>query len=167
MVCSVPSLYSRTLNPPLILTACHGTTRFGWFPNQATYLPALPILAGDALTLNITAARSLASADFSVTNHRTGQTAHATLADQAPMLCGFHAEWIVEDFWATDGVPLADFGNIAFSAARFGTDLGVGGGVQGAKLAGVKESEGGKVVIECGKVGGEGVSCDFRGSVHV
>ncbi len=83
------------------------------------------------------------------------------------MLCGFHAEWIVQDFWGSDGVPLVDFGSIAFGGAWFGTDSGVGGGVQGAKVEGVKESEGGEVVIECGKVGGEGVSCDFRGSANI
>ena len=133
--------------------------RFGWFPAQSTYLTTLPILAGDTITLNVTAARSLASADFSVTNHRTGQTTHATLTDSqgAPMLCGFHAEWIVQDFWGSDGVPLVDFGSIGFGEARFGTDSGVGGGVQGAKVDGVKESAGGQVVIECGKVVGEGV----------
>ena len=83
------------------------------------------------------------------------------------MLCGFHAEWIVQDFWASDGVPLVDFGSIVFGGARFGTDSGVVGGVQGARVDGVKESVGGQVVIEGGRVGGGGVSCDFRGSGNV
>jgi hypothetical protein len=115
--------------------------------------------------MNVTAG-SLSSATFSITNHRTGQTDSATLADQAPMLCGFNAEWIVEDFWASDGVPLADFGSINFTEARFATDTGVTGGVEGAKMDWVKEDAVGEAVIECGKVGGDGVSCLYKGSVN-
>lgn len=107
-------------------------------------------------------ATSLSSATFSVTNHRTGQVDSATLADRAPMLCGLSAEWVVEDFWASNGVPLADFGSITFTGARFATDTGVTGGVEAASMDGVKETVGGKTAIECNKVGGDGVSCVYQ-----
>jgi hypothetical protein len=107
-------------------------------------------------------ATSLSSATFSLTNHATGQKDTATLADQAPLLCGFNAEWIVEDFWGTDGVPLVDFGSLTFTAAVFKTDTGISGGVEGAKMDGVKEKAGGKAAIECEKLGGSGLTCAYN-----
>ncbi|KAK4155597.1 peptidase A4 family-domain-containing protein [Chaetomidium leptoderma] len=141
---------------------------FEWFPNHSTYLTDFAIRAGDTLTMNITAA-SLSSAEFAITNHRTGQRDSATLTDPAaaaaaaPLLCGFSTEWMVEDFSASDGVPLVDFGGVAFTGAQFATDSGVTGGVEAAEMAGVKETADGQVVIECEKVGGDEVTCLYRG----
>lgn len=140
--------------------------RFQWSPHHSTSLTDFAIRPNDAVTLNVTAAPSLLAATFSVTNHRTGQTDSGTLtsSSETPLICGFSAEWIVEDLWAGGGgVPLVDFGTIAFTETRFATDGGVTGGVAGAAMEGVREKEGAQVVIECGKVGGDGVSCDYKG----
>ncbi len=146
---------------------CHGVDwplfRFEWYPNHSTYLHDFAIHPGDSLTLNVTAT-ALNSALFSITNHRTGQTDSMALTEKGPLLCGLSAEWIVEDFWGTDGVPLADFGRIAFSDAAWATDTGVTGGVEAARMRGVKEAAGGRAAIECGKEGEEGdeVGCYYQ-----
>lgn len=139
------------------------TTRIEWSPNRTTYLPTVSIQQGDAITLNVTAP-SLSSAIFTLHNGRTRTTTVARLAaaGPAPLLCGLSAEWIVEDFWASDGVPLADFGSIAFTAAQFATNTGITGGIEGARLDAVRETPGAAPVIECGKTGGEEVVCSFR-----
>ena len=135
--------------------------RFEWFPNRSTYLTDFVIRPGDTITMTVVAT-SLSSATFSITNHATGQKDTATLADQAPLLCGFNAEWIVEDFWGSDGVPLVDFGAVAFSGAVFTTDTGISGGIGGAKMYGVKEKSGGQAAIECEKLGGSGLTCEYK-----
>ncbi|EAQ84825.1 hypothetical protein CHGG_08839 [Chaetomium globosum CBS 148.51] len=138
---------------------------FEWYPSRSTYLTDFSISAGDSITLNVSAT-SLSSATFAITNHNTGQTDIATLNDQAPLMCGFNAEWIVEDFWDTDGVPLVDFGSVAFTGAMFSTDLGIGGGMEGAKMDGIKEGLVGDPVIECEKLGGDAMSCSYKGGKH-
>ncbi|KAK3292438.1 peptidase A4 family-domain-containing protein [Chaetomium fimeti] len=135
---------------------------FQWYPNLSTYLTDFAISAGDSVTMNVSAS-SLSAATFSITNHNTGKTGISTLADQAPLICGFSAEWIVEDFWDSDGVPLVDFGSIEFVEAMFSTDLGVTAGVEEAKLEGVKEGLAGDPVIECGKLGGDALTCSYTG----
>ncbi len=100
-------------------------------------------------------------------NNRTGQTETATLTDQTPPLCGFNAEWIVEDFWDSDGVPLVDFGSITFSDAAFTTESGTESGLDGAKMDGVKDVVDGPVVVDCGTVGGDGLTCFYRGRPDV
>ncbi|AEO64397.1 uncharacterized protein THITE_2142309 [Thermothielavioides terrestris NRRL 8126] len=135
-----------------------------WFPSHIQYLP-MSIRPGDAVTLNVTAP-TLDSAVFSLTNHRTGQRDVARLTGQAPLLCGFSAEWIVEDFWASDGVPLPDFGSVPFISAQFATDSGVVGGVEDARLDGVKERADGPPVIQCFKTSWEGVMCAFQNATN-
>ncbi|KAK4039063.1 peptidase A4 family-domain-containing protein [Parachaetomium inaequale] len=132
-----------------------------WFPNRSTYLTDFVIRPGDSITMTVMAT-SRSSATFSITNHATGQKDSASLADQAPLLCGFNAEWIVEDFWGSDGVPLVDFGSVAFTGALFETDTGISGGVEGAKMDGVKEKAGGPAVIECEKLGGSELTCEYK-----
>ncbi|KAH6842710.1 peptidase A4 family-domain-containing protein [Chaetomium sp. MPI-CAGE-AT-0009] len=138
---------------------------FEWYPNRSTHLTDFAISAGDSITMNVSAT-SLSSATFAITNHNTGQTDTGTLADQAPLMCGFSAEWIVEDFWDSDGVPLVDFGSVAFTGATFSTDSGITAGVEGAKLEGIKEGWVGDPVIECEKLGGDALSCGYKGGKH-
>jgi hypothetical protein len=137
-------------------------TRFEWWPNKPTYLTDFAIHAGDTVALNLTAT-SLESATFSILNQRTGQIDRATITDEAPRLCGFNAEWIIEDFFASSGVPLVDFGTITFSGTRFVTDTGVQGNVEKARMTGVRESEGEQPVIDCLKMGSEVVGCSYKG----
>jgi hypothetical protein len=85
------------------------------------------------------------------------------MTEQAPRLCGFNAEWIVEDFFASNGVPLVDFDTITFSGTRFVTDTGVEGNVEKARMIGVRESEDKMPVIDCLKMGKEVVGCDYKG----
>ncbi|KAK3303191.1 peptidase A4 family-domain-containing protein [Chaetomium strumarium] len=133
-----------------------------WYPNHSTYLTDFAMLPGDRVTLNLTAP-SLSSAAFTLANHRTGQTDRASLTDQQPLLCGFSAEWMVEDFLGSNGVPLVDFGSVTFTGAKFATDTGVTGGVADAGLQGIREKADGPVVVECGKVGGDSVTCVYQG----
>ncbi|KAK4099479.1 concanavalin A-like lectin/glucanase [Parathielavia hyrcaniae] len=136
---------------------------FGWWPNSPTYLSDFAMRAGDTVSLNVSA-HSLTSATLSLLNTRTGQLDRASMAavDEAALLCGSHAEWIVEDFWAGHGVPLADFGAITFSGTRFVTDTGVKGGLERARVTGVRERKGAVPVIACRARGVEVVGCEYR-----
>ncbi|KAL2259523.1 hypothetical protein VTK26DRAFT_6780 [Humicola hyalothermophila] len=137
---------------------------YEWYPSLTTYLPGtFEIASDDVITLSVTAPTPT-SALVSIINNTTGQAWTATLADQAPALCGANAEWIVEDFWDSDGAPLVDFGRIRFDQAAYTTASGGTGGVEDAKMDGVKYGLNGPVVIGCEKTGeGDGVECVYGG----
>mgnify|MGYP007079337998 FL=1 len=60
-------------------------------------------------------------------------------------------------------MPPVDFGRLVFEKVGFETDGGVKGGVEGTRMEGIRESMDKPVVVQCVRLGVEGMECDFLG----
>ncbi|KAH6617757.1 peptidase A4 family-domain-containing protein [Chaetomium sp. MPI-SDFR-AT-0129] len=135
---------------------------FQWYPGNHMYLRDTDIAAGDTVWMSVgTNPRDMSTYLFTVGNFRTGAESRMETNNTHVLLCGFTTEFIVEDFWNTDRLPLVDFGNIQFHSAIYEVDGGISGGTEGLKLLEVEEEETGRKPIHCTN-NGDTLSCDYQ-----
>ncbi|KAK4145587.1 peptidase A4 family-domain-containing protein [Dichotomopilus funicola] len=137
---------------------------FQWYPGNHMYLRDTIITAGDTVRLSVgTSPRDMSRYFFTVSNYRTGGESRMETNNTHVLLCGFTTEFIVEDFWNTDRLPLVDFGNIKFTSTISEVEGGIAGGMEGLKLLEVEEEGTERKPIHCTN-DGVTLSCDYQTS---
>lgn len=138
--------------------------RFQWYPGNHMYLRNTDIAAGDTVWLAVGMnSTDMSTYHFRVGNYRTGSESRLETNNTHVMLCGFTTEFIVEDFWNTDRLPLVDFGNIKFQSAISEVDGGIMGGMEGIKRLEVEEEGTERKPIHCTS-DGISLGCDYQPS---
>ncbi|OQE21628.1 hypothetical protein PENSTE_c011G10162 [Penicillium steckii] len=92
---------------------------YEWYPDYAYDFSDIAISAGNVIKVTVNAS-SKTSGTATVENKSTGKSvAHTFNGGVWGALCGFNAEWIVEDFERKSSlVPVANFGTVTFSNAE-------------------------------------------------
>ena len=96
---------------------------YEWIPDAAYGFSNITISAGDNISLSVIAYSST-SGVAKIENLTTGDMEEQSLTSTSP-LCGWDAEWIVEDFLQNGNlVPFANFGTVTFENAIVGSQDG-------------------------------------------
>jgi hypothetical protein len=113
---------------------------YEWYPDYAYDFSGISIAAGDTIKVTVTATSDTAGTAV-VENVSTGTTVTHTFSGGVDGdLCGYNAEWIVEDFEEGDSlVTFADFGSVEFTGASASTSSGTVG-TTGATIIDIEQN---------------------------
>lgn len=134
---------------------------YEWYPASATSISStdLAISPGDTVEMTVTASGSTGGT-ATLINVSTGQKYTHTWTAQ-PAICGFDAEWIVEDFTSGGSrIPFADFSTITFTGASATAANGTKFGPTAAGAIIRDISQNGTVYTDC-SVGDSTVVCTY------
>ncbi|KAI1822454.1 peptidase A4 family-domain-containing protein [Xylaria intraflava] len=133
---------------------------YEWWPSLAFDFTDFALTGGDEIRMNVTADSALTSGVATLENLSTGDSVTHTFSSSSTVqLCGFDAEWIVEDYEEGFGqVALDDFDSVTFTDAA-AIKSGEAVGVTNATIFDIQQN--GVTLTDCGVTDSSTVFCNY------